>query len=376
MDTITQAVIGAAAGQAVGGRALGKKAALVGALAGWLPDADVLIRSAADPLLAIEQHRGFTHALAFIPVGAAIAALPFLATRAGRDQARPVYLAALAGWATHAPLDAFTSYGTQLLWPSSSARIAWNAVSIVDPLFTLPLLLGVVLAWRRRRALPAVAGLAWAAAWLGLGVVQHARAASVQVELARARGHEPVRARVDPSLGNNVLWRAIYVADGRIHADAVRVPWLGRPTVRTGGSAPLAAAAELAALPAAAPAATARAVRTWAWFTDGWMTRSDGPGGEVVVADQRYAADPAGLEPLWALTLRTRDPATPVARSSPLSSERGLARLWVELTGRDQGHRPPTEAVAPEGEVAEARPDEAMRRASGASKARSPSSRP
>jgi hypothetical protein len=146
--------------------------------------------------------------------------------------------------------------------------------------------------------------------------------------------------------------------------------------VRTGGSAPLAAAAELAALPAAAPVATARAVRTWAWFTDGWMTRSDGPGGEVVVADQRYAADPAGLEPLWALTLRTRDPATPVARSSPLSSERGLARLWVELTGRDQRHRPPTEAVAPEGEVAEARPDEAMRRASGASEARSPSSRP
>lgn len=361
MDTITQAVIGAAAGQAVGGRALGRRAALVGALAGWLPDADVLIRSASDPLLAIEQHRGFTHALAFIPAGAAIAALPFLATRAGRAQARPVYLAALAGWATHAPLDAFTSYGTQLLWPFCSARVAWNAVSIVDPLFTLPLLLGVVLAWRWGRTLPAVAGLAWALAWLGLGAVQHARAAAAQAELARARDHEPVRARVDPSLGNNVLWRSIYEADGRLHADAVRVPWLGPPTVRAGGSAPLAAAAELAALPAAAPAATARAVRTWAWFTDGWMTRRDGPGGEVVVADQRYAADPAGLEPLWALTLRTRDPARPVARSSPRSSERGLGPLWVELTGRDARHLPPAEAATAARRMAETGPDEAPR---------------
>jgi inner membrane protein len=352
MDTITQAVIGAAAGQAAGSRALGRKAALVGALAGWLPDADVLIRSAADPLLSIEQHRGFTHALAFIPVGAAIAALPFVATRAGRAQARPTYLAALAGWATHAPLDAFTSYGTQLLWPFSSTRFAWNAVSIIDPLFTLPLLLAVVLAWRWRRALPAVAGLAWAVAWLGLGTVQHARASAVQAELARARGHEPVRARVDPSLGNNLLWRAVYEADGRLHADAVRVPWLGAPTVRAGRSAPLARPADLGALPAAAPEATARAVRVWAWFTDGWMTRTDGAAGEVVVADQRYAADPAGLSPLWALTLRTGDAAAPVARSSPLSSERGLGLLWVEVTGRDPRHRPLVEVVAREREVA------------------------
>jgi inner membrane protein len=357
MDTITQAVIGAAAGQAVGHRALGRKAALVGALAGWLPDADVLIRSATDPLLAIEQHRGFTHALAFIPVGAAIASLPFLATRAGRAQARPLYLAALAGWATHAPLDAFTSYGTQLLWPFSDQRVAWNAVSIVDPLFTLPLLLAVVLAWRWRQALPAVAGLAWAAAWLGLGTVQHARAASAQADLARARGHEPARGRVDPSIGNNVLWRSVYEADGRVHADAIRVPWLGAPTLRTGASAPLATPAALAALPAADPAATARAVRTWAWFTDGWMTRADAPGGEVVLADQRYAADPAGLTPLWALTLRTRDAAAPVARSSPLQSERGLGRLWAEVTGRDDRHRPLGEVVAREREVAAPSPE-------------------
>ncbi|MBK9519410.1 MAG: metal-dependent hydrolase [Anaeromyxobacter sp.] len=180
MDTVTQFVIGAAAGQVVGGRALGRTAALVGGLAGWLPDADVLIRSAADPLLAIEQHRAFTHALVFTPVGAALVAAPFLLRREWRARAGAVYAAALAGWATHAPLDACTSYGTQLLWPFSDQRIAWNVVSIVDPVITLPLLLGVVLAAWLRSAWPAAAALAVALAWLGVGALQHARAADAQ----------------------------------------------------------------------------------------------------------------------------------------------------------------------------------------------------
>ncbi len=347
MDTITQAVIGAAAGQAVGARALGWRAAAVGAFAGWLPDADVLIRSAADPLLAIEQHRGFTHALIFVPVGAAVAAAPFLLSRQLRARAGAVLLAALAGWATHAPLDACTSYGTQLLWPFSDQRVAWNAVSIVDPLFTLPLLAAVLLAGVRRRAGLAVAGLAWAVAWLALGAAQHLRAAEAQAALAHARGHEPVRARVDPTLANNVLWRSVYeTPDGRIHADAVRVPYLGAATVRAGLSIPRATEASVRALPAADPAGIDRAIRIWWWFADGWVSRADGPGGEVVLSDLRYAADPAGLEPLWSLTLRTGDAARPVERTSPRMAGRGLGALWVEVTGGDVRHRPVGDAPA------------------------------
>ena len=248
MDTVTQFVIGAAAGQLVGGRALGRTAALVGGLAGWLPDADVLIRSAADPLLAIEQHRGFTHALLFTPVGAALAAAPFLLRREWRAKAGAVYAAALAGWATHAPLDACTSYGTQLLWPFSDLRVAWNVVSIVDPVITLPLILGVVLAAWLRRTWPAAAALAVALAWLGVGALQHARAAGAQQALADARGHEVVRARVDPSLGNMVLWRSLYqTPDGRLHADAVRLPLAGgNVTVRHGASTPAVRTEEIA----------------------------------------------------------------------------------------------------------------------------------
>jgi len=340
MDTVTQFAIGAAAGQVVGGRALGRGAALVGGLAGWLPDADVLIRSAADPLLAIEQHRGFTHALAFIPVGAAIAAAPFLARRGWRAKAVAVYATALAGWATHAPLDAFTSYGTQLLWPFSDVRVAWNFVSIVDPVVTVPLVLGVLLALRLARAWPAAAGLAVAVAWLAVGGVQHLRAAEAQDALARARGHDVARARVDPSLGNVVVWRSLYqTADGRLHADALRVPLFGRAvTVREGVSGSVILEREIAALPAAAPEAIARAARVWFWFTDGWVGRL--PGAGVVLADHRYAGDPAGLVPLWAMTLRPEDPSAPVSRTRPRLGGRGLGELWLEVTGRDPRHRP------------------------------------
>ncbi len=340
MDTVTQFVIGAAAGQVVGGRALGRTAALVGGLAGWLPDADVLIRSAADPLLAIEQHRAFTHALVFTPVGAALVAAPFLLRRGWRARAGAVYAAALAGWGTHAPLDACTSYGTQLFWPFSDLRVAWNVVSIVDPVITLPLLLGVVLAAWLRRAWPAAAALAVALAWLGVGALQHARAAGAQGALAAARGHEVVRSRVDPSLANMVLWRSLYqTPDGRLHADALRLPLAGGAvTVRPGASTLAVRAEEITSLPAAAPAAVARAARVWFWFTDGWVGRLPGTG--LVLADHRYAADPAGLAPLWAMTLRPEDPVAPVGRSSPRFEGRGLADLWREVAGRDQRHVP------------------------------------
>ncbi len=80
MDPLTQGAIGAAAAQCGARPERMKMAALVGGLAGILPDADIFIRSARDPLLSLDFHRQFTHSLAFVPVGAAIAApepLPF-----------------------------------------------------------------------------------------------------------------------------------------------------------------------------------------------------------------------------------------------------------------------------------------------------------
>jgi hypothetical protein len=95
---------------------------------------------------------------------------------------------------------------------------------------------------------------------------------------------------------------------------------------------------EIELLPAAAPDAVARAARVWFWFTDGWVGQI--PGAGVVLADHRYAADPAGLTPLWAMTLRPEDSAAPVSRSRPSIGGRGIADLWREVAGRDPRHVP------------------------------------
>jgi inner membrane protein len=337
VDSVTQALIGAAAGQAVGGSRLGRAAAAVGGVAGTLPDLDVLIRSAGDPLVAIEYHRHFTHALAFVPAGAALAAAPFLLSRRLRERAGVVYAAALAGLATHAPLDAFTSYGTQILWPFSSARVEIPAVSIVDPVFSLALVAGLAVAlWRGSRA-PAGLALAFCAAWIGLGLLQNARATAVQSALAAARGHAIDRGRVDPTLGNQLLWRSVYVdGSGRIHADAIRLPLLAPPTVRAGSSAEAITPEALAAAATGDPRA-ARAARVWPWFASGFMTAGPVAGS---VADARYALDPAGFEPFWSLLLRPDHPDRPV---EVLRQERrGLPveALWDEVRGADPRQLP------------------------------------
>ena len=121
---------------------------LAGAFAGMAPDLDVLIRSNHDPLLALELHRHFSHSLLFIPFGALICAAafyPLFLKRTGISFAT-AYLWCLLGYGSHGLLDGHTTYGTHLLWPLSDARVAWNNISVVDPLFTVPLVLSLIVA--------------------------------------------------------------------------------------------------------------------------------------------------------------------------------------------------------------------------------------
>ena len=212
MDPLTHALLGSATARVVLARPLGRSAWLPGVAGALLPDVDALIRSGADPLLYAEFHRHFTHALAFIPIGGALAALPWLLARRTRPHWKAYFGAATAGYATHGLLDASTTYGTLLFWPFTDLRVAWNAISIIDPLFTLVLLLGVALAvWRKTRT-PAAAALLVCAAYLTTGAVQRDRALDAQGRIAAARGHDRARGAVFPGFGNNLIWRSLYRA--------------------------------------------------------------------------------------------------------------------------------------------------------------------
>jgi len=224
MDPITQGALGASVPQAISTRKHLVAATLFGAVSGMVPDLDSLIRSSTDPMVYLQYHRQFTHSLIFIPVGSLICALVFYFALARRWQIsfKRTYLFCLLGYATHGLLDACTSYGTQLLWPFSDERFAWNTISIIDPLFTLPLLALVITSLIKKNPRFAQLALGWVIAYQGLGIYQHWRVADAGTQLAEQRGHVPLRMEVKPSFGNLLLWKVIYEVEDGFYTDAVR----------------------------------------------------------------------------------------------------------------------------------------------------------
>jgi inner membrane protein len=289
---------------------------------------DILVESRSDPLLNLEFHRHFTHALAFVPVGAALAAA-VVQLLPGRLPFARTCLYALPGYLLAVLLDACTSYGTHLLWPFRDGTVAWSIIAVLDPLFSLLVLVPLGIALARKAPAPARVGLALAAAFLGLGLVQHRRAESVAWDTARSRGHAPERLLVKPTMGNLVLWRALYVHGGRIQVDAVRATWPGRTRVYPGESAP---SLDPARDPGLRPGSRVRRdLERFAVFADGLLVRH--PRRPDLVGDARYAMLPTSLEPLWGLAI---DPA---ADSVRFETRRALtpevrARFVEMLLGR------------------------------------------
>ena len=327
MDQVTQFALGAAAAQAVGTHVLGRRAWIVGGVAGLLPDLDMALVPLADPLFPIELHRTVTHGLVMVPVLAALTTVLLLPFRPFRARWGAVFLLAGVGALTHAPLDVLTSYGTMALWPFSHEWLAWDVVSIIDPVYTLTLVVGVVLAARRVTPRPARIALVVSCLYLLLGVVQRERALDTQAALAAARGHEPTHARVIPSLGGPLVWRSLYVADGRIHVDAVRLIPFREPEVQESGSV---AAFTPDDLPAALPDRphVAEVFARYHVFTDGFAART--PGDEAVVGDMRYTLA-YGFDPVWGVRLVEGEDARWVERATDRMA--GILRLTAMALG-------------------------------------------
>jgi len=303
MDPLSQASIGAAAAQAMSRRTHLRTALWVGALGGFLPDADILIRSSEDPLLSLEYHRHFTHALAFIPFGGLITAgIGKLLTR-GRRTIRELWLPGALGWATHGLLDSCTSYGTYLLWPFSDARVAWHNVSIVDLLFTLPVVVGVILATKRKNRAVARLAFAWGIFYLCFGLFQRDRAAAAYTKVIEARGHTATRMEVKPSIGNNILFRAFYIHDDTFYADAIRIPWWGETKLYEGSSI---AALDIDAFRATLDPTHQYDLDRFSYFSNGFLVKD--PLHPGVIGDFRYSMVPNAIAPMWGIDVGAGEP--------------------------------------------------------------------
>ncbi|MFO8026780.1 MAG: metal-dependent hydrolase [Opitutales bacterium] len=332
MDPLTQFSLGAAASVSLARKPLEVRHALVlGALAGGAPDLDVLISSEADPLLALEYHRHFTHALLMAPLIGALVVLLYKGIFARAFPLPRLLLFGVVASLTHGLIDACTSYGTLLYWPLSHHRESWDIISVIDPLFTLPLLLLLILAWFRRRGTPARFALLFCCLYLGFGVYQREKAEDFARALAAQRGHYPVELTARPSLGNLLLWRVLYREGGKYYVDAVwTLPGFAE---RHYPGAAVQAFGSLDAYSLIDPDSVLwHDIERFRFFSQGYLyLHGKNP---LVAGDLRYAMYPDSIVPLWGLTI---DPSVPQAHGELLyfreASRSTFERLWRMIRG-------------------------------------------
>ena len=222
MDSITQFALGACVGVAILGRKIGpRKAALTGGILGTLPDLDVFL-SPTDPIEAFVQHRSWTHSL-FVHT----AITPILGETVRRlfknnlqDNRISAYCLVFLCLSTHALLDAITVYGTRLFWPIFSNPVGLGSIFIIDPLYTLPLLLVTTWAfkasvWSPQFGKALVVCLILSTAYLGwTAMVQQWMTARAEALWAKNKVEVEQMIAI-PTPFNSLVWRIIGISNNR-----------------------------------------------------------------------------------------------------------------------------------------------------------------
>ncbi|TVQ05237.1 MAG: metal-dependent hydrolase, partial [Balneolaceae bacterium] len=280
-----------------------RPAAFTGAVAAMTADLDFFIHIPSDPLFNIEIHRQFTHSIIFIPVGALIVSAILYWFVRKHLAYKETYFFSLAGYATAGLMDAITSYGTQLLWPFSDTRIAWNLVSVVDPFLTAGLIVLVGIAVIKKKKMAVVAAWVWLLLFLVVGLVQKERSKHSLEVHALMHGHIPEQMVVKPTIGNQVLWRGNYIFDGRIYASGLRPGIFSGVQLYEGESAELVIIDEDFA--AYKGTTLYDDLRRFERLSEGFLVRH--PNKPRIIGDGRYAMLPTSLSPLWGVKVDTTD---------------------------------------------------------------------
>lgn len=330
MDSLTQIALGASIGVAVMGRRTAAwKAALWGGVAGLLPDLDVLLDH-GDPVLNMVLHRAETHALFWLAW--ASGPLAWLVARIGGEPGlwRRWWLAIALALMTHPVLDWFTIYGTQLFLPFTDEALGLGSLFIIDPLYSLPLMAGVVWALRgsNRGWRANTWGLAWSCVYIAWSVVAQQYVLGHAQASLRSAGLSSAQVFVTPAPFNTVLWRVVAVDGDQLHEGFYSLMDGGR-AVRFDaferGNALMAAQADHPQLQ--------RLLR----FADGFVSLRQAANGDMVVSDWRM-----GQYPNFVFSFNIGPPLAPGQTPPVATQERGtmdvaagLTWVWRRLWGED-----------------------------------------
>jgi inner membrane protein len=336
MDSLSQLMLGAAVAAAIAPAQHRRAALLAGAALGTLPDLDSLPLALLtdDPVALMTWHRSASHSLLVLPLLAA-AIWWWFRRRGGRVAAAPTrwFWAILLALVTHPLLDAFTVYGTQLLWPLPMRPAMWSSVFIIDPLYTVWLLVAVVAAFflRERRAAQRwlVAGLVLSTAYLGWSLVAKAMVEREAERALAAMGLGDAPRFSVPMPLNTLLWRVVAMTPGgyvegfrSLAADEGPMTFRGYPSNAQ----------------ALAQARHVPAVSRLTWFNHGFM-RAQVVDAELVLSDLRMGSEPDYFF-RFAVAAR-RDGAWQAIPPRQLDSPRDAGRLWNDTWRRIWSAPPP-----------------------------------
>lgn len=219
MDSLTQIVLGASVGEAVLGKKVGNKAILWGAIAGTLPDLDVLLRYFTDEISSTQMHRGFSHSIVF-----AVLIAPLLGWIAKKIHFKLKEVSfkdwtKLFFWTTvtHPLLDAHTTWGTQFFWPFNY-RLAYQNIFVVDPLYTLPFLMFLIIVMTLKKDNPKrskfnTIGLSVSSTYLLLTLIFKWISFQEFKEGLENQKIEYVEIDTKPSPLNSILWSSLIETD-------------------------------------------------------------------------------------------------------------------------------------------------------------------
>ena len=333
MDSLTQLALGATISTACLGKTLGpRKAAVIGATLGTLPDLDVFLPF-NNPVDSFVLHRGWTHALAIHVVATPVLGeLIRVLFSALRDRRTLVWWTVFLCLTTHAIIDAMTVYGTRLFLPLSPDPVGAGSIFIIDPIYTIPLFIVTVWAlgdrdWSRRLHRAAMAALIASSAYMVLGLVLQSHVENRAKTIFANAGVEPDHVYAIAAPLNTVVWKVMGLEDDRYHnlylslfdGDHAR-------TIYTHPRHP-----ELIAC-----LEGNKAFEKLKWFSRGYY-RAEREDDKIVISDLRM-----GLTPNYVFRFAVAEISGDTVRAIP--SQRSLTRqrtsegdwewLWARLRGR------------------------------------------
>ncbi len=212
MDTITHALIGSAIAETAFRKKLGRGAIIAGAIFASLPDFDMLFNLTGDPLAMIKYHRAATHSLLLACIAAPL--LGWLTWRISHKKGNIILwsLLALTAIFSHDLLDLCTTWGTEIFYPLTNKRYALDALPIIDPLITVPLLGAFLLMLLSRklqlRRILALIVLCWCITYAGIGFYLSKEAITLARRVAPA-GFKISKEKAIPNTGTILLWHVV-----------------------------------------------------------------------------------------------------------------------------------------------------------------------